>query len=95
MGLIKPNIAFYQVLLNDDSLRGYINNLYLVIKKFLYEWLDIKNAAFELIFEYAANGTIGLIEKWILDNTFDENKTAKILANLSVTILKQYYELNK
>ena len=93
--LIKPNIAFYQVLLNDDSLRGYINNLYLVIKKFLYEWLDIKNAAFELIFEYAANGTIGLIEKWILDNTFDENKTAKILANLSVTILKQYYELNK
>lgn len=92
--LIKPDIDFYQMVLLDESLSGYINKLYDVLKGFVMDWLHIQNPRSNLVFEYASNGMIGSIQQWILYYHASEATMAKLLAKLSYGNLQQFKEIN-
>lgn len=91
---IKPEIEFYRIILLDDSLRGYINELFDMIKNHLSDLLHVKNPRSNLIFEYTYNGMLGLIQQWIIYSPTTEAETAKILAKLAYINLQQFKEIN-
>ncbi len=94
LNFIKPEIEFYRIILLDESLRGYINELFDMIKIHLADLLRIKNPRSNLIFEYTYNGMLGLIQQWIIYSPTSKSETAKILAKLAYSNLQQFKELN-
>ena len=92
--IISPELEFLRVVLMDESLYGYFDRLYAVIKKNLSIKLNIKNPRSNLIFEYTLSGMMGLIRQWILYSPTSPSETAKILAQLAYTNLQQFKHIN-
>ena len=92
--IISPELEFLRVVLMDESLYGYFDRLYTVIKKNLSIKLNIKNPRSNLIFEYTLSGMMGLIRQWILYSPTSPSETAKILAQLAYTNLQQFKHIN-
>ena len=92
--IISPELEFLRVVLMDESLYGYFDRLYAVIKKNLSIKLNIKNPRSNLIFEYTLSGMMGLIRQWILYSPTSPSETAKILAQLAYTNLQQFKDIN-
>lgn len=92
--LIEPNISLLKTIMLDNSLNGYVNELFSLLKNQLSDLLMIKNSRSNLIFEYTFSGMVGLTTQWILYSPTTLNETTKILASLAYTSLRQFVELN-
>lgn len=94
LNLLGPEIELYRIILLDQSLTGYLNDIFLEIKKHLAYLLDVKNPRSNLIYEYTFSGMIGLIQQWIIYSPTSASQTAKILAKLAYFNLQQYTAIN-
>lgn len=94
LNLIEPEIELYRIILLDESLNGYINKTFNMIKKHIAYLLDIKNPRSNLIYEYAFSGMIGVIQQWIIYSPNSASKTAMFLAKLAYSNLQQFKTIN-
>jgi len=92
--MLKPDMELFRVVLLDNSLNGYMENLSKVIKDHLAILLNIKNPRSNLVYEYTFNGMIGIIKQWIIYSPASDADTAKILAKLAYNNLLQFNEIN-
>lgn len=92
--MVSPEIEFLRVILMDEALNGYFDQLYYVVKKNLSNKLNVKNPRSNLIFEYTISGMMGLIKQWIIYSPTNPSETAKILARLAYTNLQQFKDVN-
>jgi len=94
LNLIESEIELYRIILLDESLNGYINKTFNMIKKHISYLLDIKNPRSNLIYEYAFSGMIGVIQQWIIYSPNSASKTAMFLAKLAYSNLQQFKTIN-
>lgn len=92
--MVIPEQEFLRVILMDESLNGYFDRMYYVVKKNLSDKLNVKNPRSNLIFEYTVSGMMGLVKQWILYSPTSPAETAKILAQLAYTNLQQFKDIN-
>lgn len=92
--VMEEEIDFYKIVLTDESLQGYFDQVFDAIKGKLAFLLVVNNPKSNLVFEYTMSGIFGLIKQWIKYSNTTASETAKILAQLSYAGLQKFKNIN-
>lgn len=92
--VMEEEIDFYKIVLTDESLQGYFDQIFDAIKDKLAFLLVVNNPKSNLVFEYTMSGIFGLIKQWIKYSNTTASETAKILAQLSYAGLQKFKNIN-